>query len=240
LKLAWAQGLSWAPDGRSLAVTAVDLQGRCCLFRVDVDTGDVSPIATATSLTFQGAHWSPDGTRLYFQPIDGAIHEWNTALGRQRTIWPAPAAAAWRNLGSISVSPDGRWIASYERPAQSLQSVVIRAVDTGESSEIFRLSDGEFDVMPMPWTPAGDAVIVRLFAKSLSATSRGGELWLVPLNGNAPRKIDVDLSAAVAGQMGKIRLSPDGTRIAYVVGKSYQTETWVLENFLPKGASAQN
>ena len=28
LKLAWAQGLSWAPDGRSLALTAVDLRGR--------------------------------------------------------------------------------------------------------------------------------------------------------------------------------------------------------------------
>ncbi len=67
MKLAWAQGLSWAPDGRSLAFTAVDLKGRCGLFRVDVNTGDVSPIAYPIPLTFQGPFWSPDGKRLYFQ-----------------------------------------------------------------------------------------------------------------------------------------------------------------------------
>ena len=91
--------------------------------------------------------------------------------------------------------------------------------------------------MPMPWTPTSDAVIVRKFARPRSGPTRGGELWLIPLNGSAPRKLDVDLSAAVDGQLGKIRLSPDGKQLAYVVGKSYQTETWVLENFLPKGST---
>ena len=92
LKFAWAQGLSWAPDGRSLALTAVDLKGGCGLFRVDVNTGAVSPIAYPIPLTFQGPFWSPDGTRLYFHPINGAIHEWDTTSGSQRTISPAPAA----------------------------------------------------------------------------------------------------------------------------------------------------
>jgi Tol biopolymer transport system component len=214
LRLALAQGLSWAPDSRSVAVTAVDLKGRCGLFRVDVSTGDVSPIAHPIPLTFQGAFWSPDGTRLYFQPLDGAIYEWDTTRRRQRTISPAPAAHAWRNLGPISVSPDGRWVASYERSADLLQAVVIRAIDGGESREIFRLSEGEFDVIP-------------------------NELWLIPLDGGPPRRLDVDLGAAVPGQLGKIRLSPDGKRLAYVVGKFYQTETWLLENFLPKGAGAR-
>jgi Tol biopolymer transport system component len=239
LKFAWAQGLSWAPDGRSLAFTGVPLQGRCGLFRVDINTGDVSPIAHPIPLTFEGPFWSPNRKRLYFHPINGAIHEWDMTLGSQRTIIPAPAADAWRNLGPISVSPDGRWIASYERPAELLQAVVIRAVDGGESREIFRLSEGEFDVVPMPWTPTSDAVIVRKFARPRNAPSRGGELWLIPLNGSAPGKLDVDLSAAVDGQLGKIRLSPDGKQLAYVVGKLYKTETWVLENFLPQGAGAQ-
>ncbi len=162
LRLAWAQGLSWAPDGRSLALTAVDLKGRCGLFRVDVNTGDVSPIAYPIPLTYQGPHWSPDGKRLYFQPINNeAIYEWDTTTGRQRTIRSAELA----KKGPISVSPDGRWIASYERPSDLLQAVVIRAVDGGESREIFRLPDGELDVIPMPWTPTSDAIIVRKYAE---------------------------------------------------------------------------
>ncbi len=126
---------------------------------------------------------------------------------------------AWRNLGPISVSPDGRWIASYDRPADLLQAVVISAVDGSESREIFRLSAGELDVIPMPWTPTSDAVIVRKYATPRTGPSSGGELWLIPLNGGAPRRLDVDLSAAVDGQLGKIRLSPDGRQLAYVVGK---------------------
>ena len=158
---------------------------------------------------------------------------------RQCSATISPAPTAWRNLGHISVSPDGRWIASYDRPANLLQAVVIRAVDGGESREIFRLSEGELDIIPMPWTPTSDAVIVRKYAEPLSRATRGGELWLIPLDGGPPRRLEVDLGAAVPGQLGKIRLSPDGKQVAFVVGKFYQTETWVFEHFLPPGAGAR-
>ncbi len=174
LKLAWARGLSWAPDGRSLAFTALDLKPGFGLFRIDVNTGAMSPIAYPIPQTFQGPFWSRDGKRLYFQPNDGAIHEWDVALGRLGTISPPPERDAWRNLGPISVSPDGRWIASYDRPAGLLQSVVIRPIDGSRSREIFRVSDGELDVVPMPWTPGSDAVIVRKFATRRDASTRGG------------------------------------------------------------------
>jgi hypothetical protein len=73
------------------------------------------------------------------------------------------------------------------------------------------------------------AVIVRKCPRPLDAPTC--ELWLIPLDGSAPRRLDVDLSVAVAGQLGNIRLSLDGRQCAYVVGKSYETETWVLEHF---------
>jgi hypothetical protein len=57
------------------------------------------------------------------------------------------------------------------------------------------------------------------------ATYRSDAVLLLPLA--------VTLDGAIDGQLGKIRLSPDGRQLAYVAGRSYQRETWVLENFLP-------
>jgi hypothetical protein len=113
---------------------------------------------------------------------------------------------------------------------------MIGAIDGTQPRELFRLADGELDNIPMPWTPASDAVMVRRFPHSPTGPTGGGELWLIPLNGNAPRKLDVDLSNVVDGQLGKIRLSGDGKRLAYVLGKAYRREVWVLENFLPRSS----
>jgi hypothetical protein len=92
------------------------------------------------------------------------------------------------------------------------------------------------DVIPMFWTPASDAVIVRKYPTPVSRETSGGELRLIPLDGTAPRKLDIDLTAAIAGHLGRIRLSSDGRRLAYVVGKFHQTETWVLENLFDRAA----
>jgi Tol biopolymer transport system component len=194
---------------------------------MDATTGKVSPIATDIPLTYQGPFWSPDGLRIYYQPNDGSIREVETTSGNERVIVPAPTT--WVNLGHISLSPDGRWIARYGRTADgSLQSIVILSLEDGQSRELLRLSDGQFDIIPMPWTPDSRAVLARKGRR---------ELWLVPINGEAPRKLDIDLGPTINGQLGKIRLSPDGKHLAFVVGTSYRNETWVLENFLPARAA---
>jgi Tol biopolymer transport system component len=136
--------------------------------------------------------------------------------------------------GPISLSPDGHWIARYNPSTNgSLQSLVILSVETGRSRELLRLSDGEFDSNPMSWTPDSRAVLLRKWGRRA-----GYELQLVPINGETPRKLDIDLKGARPGEaLGKIRLSPDGKHLAYVAGKPiYRSETWVLENFLPPAA----
>jgi Tol biopolymer transport system component len=221
-QLAWMVGLSWAPDGRSIALTGVDEKGRSGIFRLDTHTGDLSSIVVPIPLTYEGAFWSPDGNRIYYRPLNQGIQEREIASGKERVVVSGSGAN-----GPFSLSPDGRWIAWYDR--STLQSIVVIRVEDGQSREVFRTSDGGLDVIPMPWTPDSSAVLVRKYL----GTSGGSELWLVPVNGGVPRKLDIDLTGAIGGQLGKIRLSPDGKRLAYVVGKSYRSETWVLENFLP-------
>ena len=69
------------------------------------------------------------------------------------------------------------------------------------------------------------------------------ELWSVPINGSEPRKLDIDpvLWREGFGNEGTIiqlgdggfMLSPDGRRVAIVVGKKI-SEIWALENLQPK------
>jgi tricorn protease len=58
------QGIQWAPDSKSLMYTASDHK----LYRVDLDTGKTTTIASGEAGNINGAHFSPDGKWIaYFK-----------------------------------------------------------------------------------------------------------------------------------------------------------------------------
>ena len=74
------------------------------------------------------------------------------------------------------------------------------------------------------WAPDGQGV---LFVKQPDPKSQTTELWLVPVQGGEPRKLDL------AGPViREVRVHPDGRRIAYTAGGD-RSDVWVMENFLP-------
>ena len=80
------------------------------------------------------------------------------------------------------------------------------------------------------WTPDSSGVIIT------KDTGPRRELWLVPVAGGPPRKLDIDPDiwsegASAFGNLG-FSLSPDGRSIAFQTGTSV-SEVWALENFLP-------
>jgi hypothetical protein len=79
------------------------------------------------------------------------------------------------------------------------------------------------------WTPDGRGVLVR---KMLIEGGAQSELWLVPIDGAPPRKLDFDANQGPPYAQGEITLHPDGRQLAYDSGK-WTGEVWVLENFLP-------
>jgi Tol biopolymer transport system component len=77
----------------------------------------------------------------------------------------------------------------------------------------------------LAWTPDGRSV---LFARKINSGSLKTELWLVPIQGGEPRKLEL-----TAENMRDLSVHPDGRHIAFTAGKP-KSEIWVMENFLPK------
>lgn len=143
----------------------------------------------------------------------------------------------------MELSPDGRTLAVLTTPGSrttdpSLQqkALILVSVADGSSRELVRLSPQE--ALPqqrtIAWTPDSRSV---LFAKAVGGQP---ELWSLDTASGATRRFDVDgtdwKAAMQAGDFnfldGGFSLSPDGRRVAFLMGKS-GAEVWALENFLP-------
>jgi Tol biopolymer transport system component len=218
------QGLTWSPDGRWLLVAGAR-DGRYGIYRLDATTGSaepvVVPIDSDDQLSYEGFSWSPDGGRLYYHSQNGKIHERDETSGAIREVARGP-------LGPISLSPDGQWIAtSLAADGGTPAALVLVSVTTGAVRELLRLEAGEtINNVAMPWTTDGRAVVMR---KMLA--SRGSELWVVPVDGRRPHRLELDANRIAGGAGGKMRLHQDGRRLAYVTGDS-RPQVWALENVL--------
>jgi Tol biopolymer transport system component len=238
--LSWFVGLSWAPNGQSFAVFGTDLKGRNGVFRIDAHSGEVTPIAVpvamADRLSYEGLFWSPDGKRLYYHSQNGTVHERDLASGTDRVVAGRPSPISLTppdgKLGPISLSPNGRWIVSHRSDASGKSAVVVLIpVSGGEPRDLLRVSLPEgVNNTSMPWTPDGRGILVRKTTAPDHATS---ELWLVPIDGTTPRKLEFDANRVAPYAAGKIQLHPDGHQLAFVSGHLKNMEVWVLENFLP-------
>lgn len=237
-KLAYFTGLSWTLDGRSFAVYGSDLKGRAGVYRIDARSGDVAPVfyqKHVENISYEGFSWSPDGARMYYHGQRGSIYDVDLASGAERVIVAAPSMNGGPidgRLGPISVSRDGRWIASQRSEGSGTSSVVtIIPVDGGSPRDLLRVTAPHWvNNTSMPWTPDGQAILVRKMTEPNGTTS---ELWLVPIDGAAPRKLDFDANQVGAFAGGRISLHPDGRRVAYATSTKSNIEVWALENFLP-------
>ena len=231
--LVYFDQVSWAPDGHAFVTGGTDSKGRNGVFRIDARTGDVTPIVQVP-FGFQSSfpQWSPSGNHIYYRvplredAINGGVAfiERDLETGTEREL-------ARGNLGRISLSPDGRWVAAQrsDRSTRS-QAIVLIPIAGGETRELYRATAPEslaVQFSGLPWTPDSDGLIVR----KRPAPNRM-ELWLVPIADAQPRKLDVDVSRWATGNRGLISLSPDGQQIAFLNGQQI-SEVWVLENFLP-------
>jgi Tol biopolymer transport system component len=123
----------------------------------------------------------------------------------------------------MALSPDGKWFvltrpedaAALARGETSLFTVLLTPAAGGEQKELMRGVDVALNPQ---WMADSQAILLKATVAGMP------EVWRVPIDGSAPRKLDI----AVGGQF---KLSPDGRQLVYNVGEE-KNEVWAVENML--------
>ncbi|MDX1393773.1 MAG: hypothetical protein R3195_05260 [Gemmatimonadota bacterium] len=217
-----AWGIHWTSNGRSVWLHAMDDQSRGGLYRIDLDTFEataVRPVAArGNNFSF---HLSHDGGRTYFtrprvedgRPVIGeaAVVEADLVSGRERVVRAVPG------VGQVVPSPDGKWLAYFERATG--REIRVFPLEGGEPIDLHVVESGR-TWGPAVWMPDGRSL---LFFERLESGGNTYELQRVSFpEGEVQRLGQIETT-----QPG-LALHPDGRTIAYRTGLP-RGEIWALD-----------
>jgi Tol biopolymer transport system component/DNA-binding winged helix-turn-helix (wHTH) protein len=111
---------------------------------------------------------------------------------------------------SSAISPDGKYLAFTDKTG-----FYLRQIDGGET-HIVPLPKG-FDALAESWFPDSTHLVVSWVEDPKKPSS----LWEISIMGGTPRKLADEGQAA--------RVSPDGSKIAFLSGKFDQSEIWLMQ-----------
>jgi Tol biopolymer transport system component len=223
----------WAPDGRSIVAQGASFDERQGLFRIDVETGAVTPLVMSSvpAESLSAPEWSPDGNLLYYiRTLRPAGVQSCSIVARDMRSGQEREVTKCGGFGRFSLSPDGTRVAQLLMTGSSnnFAELHVSPVAGGDSREIYRVvEDGSLD--SVSWMPDGRHVIV---VRSKPGPTTQRETLLVPAGGGAPKVLDLPTTVSE-----RIDVSSDGKRMAFVAGERRQ-EVWLLENYLTAPTTA--
>jgi Tol biopolymer transport system component/predicted Ser/Thr protein kinase len=166
-------------DGKMLAYVAVDKQGTSDVFVRRVAGGSL--IRITNDRAREGApRFSPDGERLAFTKREDQngppeIRIVPTLGGDAIATIPAAGDPRW--------SPSGTELA-FLRPTISGGTQLVVAGVNGSNARVVLEPDSTFPFLRDPaWAPDGEEIAIVRGSGGIA-----GEIWLVPVNGGAPRR----------------------------------------------------
>lgn len=244
------QVIRWAQDGRSIIVSGRDFKGRTGIFRVDAETGDMAPVSfNVPWLGF--VYLSSDEKSLYWKRTNSAGTPEPPAFVKRDLVSGDDREIVRRSpLGALNLSPDEKFIATASvDPATNSRILLLIPSAGGDSRTVMQVpaevpaadlmnSRKGATVNFIGWAPDGGSLMV---SKYNNDHPQSEELWLAPVDGRAPHKLELD-AATFPGRSVRsaLAVSPAGKRIAVSISEAVQSHTsevWVLENFLPKAGS---
>jgi Tol biopolymer transport system component len=232
----WKRGFDWWPDSRSLLVVR-ESNDRRGIYRFEIGSGssellkDLGPEIGTTGRPFP----SDERTVIYEMADEGrkgelsAIVSVDLATKEERVLYRFP-----RDLHvtcCAELSPDGRWIAFYERQGKSNLFYVIPASPDGTSDAIPRLvtSVPMANAVGTSLTWSGDSRYL-LFSGRMVPDEHWG-MWWVPREGGPLQELDLGPSLGGINLLGYVNASRDGKHIVFVGASAKPTGIWTLENF---------
>jgi Tol biopolymer transport system component len=237
-KLSFLWGpLRWSPDGRSILASGKDWKVQHGLFRVDAQTGEVTPVLWWGDSELSNPAWFPDGKRLLYSErrresdtIRETIRVRDLGTGRETELL---RAAPGVKIDDVALSPGGRQVALTLIEKQTRSSVLkVMPVAAGEASELVRAKEPETIVGDsLAWSSDSRYIVFgkgrladpELKTQLLAISSRGGEPHPLGLAMDSVRNVSFD---------------PTGHHVAFAAGRA-KSEIWVMENFLPTLKAAQ-
>lgn len=215
----------WGQDARSLLVAAQYPPGQFGPFRIDVESGRFSPADFLAKPMEVSPAWSSDRNTLFYAQWGpskvNSIVARDLADGKEHVLHSVKEPAVY--LGDVVLSPDGTSLAfAATDPTDGALVLRVMPVAGGDAREVWRTKLA-FPVS-VAWALDGTGLVSVSRPRSGDPAS---ELWLVPVEGGEPRKVDL-----AATGMREVRVHPDGRHVAFTAGAD-RSEVWVLENFLP-------
>ena len=233
----------WSPDGRFILADArerdyagplMDSQG---LYRIDVQTGSVTPLVqtTAAIAGIDSPAWSPDG-RVIFErrpPLGdrSRIVTRDLQTGEERELYRAvpPARVHHWPTSNTAVSPNGQRLAFVWADGKvGITALMVLPTAGGEPRELLRSQEPEGISLPA-WTPDSRHI---MYARTVYGEKPKFELWRISADGGRPQKIGLVMEGL---EPYGLSVHPDGKRIAFTAGTERE-EVWVLKGFLPGSA----
>jgi Tol biopolymer transport system component len=195
---------SLSPDGRVVAFVS-DAAGTPQIWIKNIAAGEPAEI-TFGNIPAVRPRWSPDGDRIVYSRIGGGI-------------WSVPAAGGApheivKDGWNADISPDGRQLV-FEKAGQ----IFIASADGAGASQLPRLPLRLIEHYGDSWpTFSPDGKFIAVF---LGEQGRYGDYWIVPTDGNEPRRVTSDLQDG-----GAPAWTPDGKALIVPSTRSGSVNLW--------------
>ena len=220
----------WEADGRSLLLKA-SLNGRPGLFRLDLDSGDVS---TVLERVFNGYEPLPQpGVIVYSVRASREMIRRDLVTGQETVIHRVPSPSTLVEMG---LSNRGDRLA-YSSPLGGGRWA-LRVIDLAtpeRAREILRVGPGEI-IGAYVWSLDDREIIIKRASNASNSAPDGrrvsdeSRLWAVDVMTGQARLIGLNFDG-----LNQVRMSPNGRRLSFDGGWPFQ-EVWALDNVLALAA----
>jgi Tol biopolymer transport system component len=233
----------WSPGGDSLLIKGALDDDSLGLYTVDVKTGEAEPVVVDKAIG-DSYEWSVDGKSIFYvrnskKEKFSEILKRDLKSGQEIELYRVDE----EKRISISLSPDGMWLAILNNYPLRERHLKIMPVAGGKPKDLHAFQQRTGHSLSPTWSADGKSVIFPNNRLSENEEMNGSfmppwSLFCIPVDGGEPREIGFGVHL-----LFRPRIHPDGKHVVFgSFGKiedfkknaMRDTGIWLMENFLPK------